>query len=86
MKRRKHRIVVEATFSQAVTEKDAALALGLITDKLIPLPVGPIWDNADETFCEKLVFKQFSRVTQAAETTRQHAEWAAQHKLSRRKR
>lgn len=60
-KRRKHRLVVEATFSKAVTEKVARLGLSLLLER-IDLDANPVWDYDNSPYVNKLTVKEFSRV------------------------
>lgn len=60
--RHKHRFVVELTTSRPMTEQCARQALQRLLDRL-DLDVQPIWSHDDSTYADKLVVKQFSRVT-----------------------
>jgi hypothetical protein len=59
--RRKHQLIIEATFSQAITEKEAVRALGLLMDRL-DLQAEPIWARHPDIYCDKLTFKELTRV------------------------
>lgn len=64
MLKRKHRLVVEMTTSEKMTEHDARLGLSLLLDR-IDLAAQPIWIYDGSPYCDKLVAKQYTRVVRA---------------------
>lgn len=54
MKRRKHRLYVDITVSEAMSKRRAAKALRLMLDR-IDLQAQPIWAHEKSPYCDKLV-------------------------------
>lgn len=64
MKRYKHRLVIETTFSEQLTEGDAALCLRMKLDSLDVL-VSPVYKVIKPNlYITNYVIKAFSKVTQ----------------------
>jgi hypothetical protein len=62
MKRRKHRLVIEATFSSPITERDAVHGLQLVLDDRLDIQKAPVWARANSPYLDKLTVKAFTRV------------------------
>lgn len=61
MKKRKHRVVVEVTFSKPVTDREAVQGAGLLIER-IDKDANPVWSNALGIYAVKLTAKSYPRV------------------------
>lgn len=58
--RRKHRLVLDITFSEPVTERDARVGALILLDRL-DLNKEPVWAYRSSPYCDKLTVKARSR-------------------------
>lgn len=68
MPRKKHRLVIEVTFSRPVTAKEAAQGTSLVLDERLDLQAKPVWASEPTIYIDKISRpKEFSRVIRGLE-------------------